>query len=216
MRIILLGPPGAGKGTQAQFLLDTFHIPQISTGDMLRQAVAAGNSLGLEAKKVMAEGKLVSDDLMIALVKERIAQPDCAQGFLLDGFPRTLAQAHALLSHGVHIDLVIELEVDFEEVVHRISGRRFHPASGRTYHIDYHPARVFGQDDETGEPLIQRPDDEEKTVRRRLEVYQAQTFPLIHFYEGLAQDASSGLRYIRVNGMQAVAQVKSDILSALS
>ena len=216
MKIILLGPPGAGKGTQAQFLLDTFHIPQISTGDMLRQAVSAGTPLGQEAKKVMAEGKLVSDDLMIALVKHRIAAPDCRNGFLLDGFPRTLAQAEALLSNHIKIDVVIELQVDFEEVVHRISGRWVHPGSGRTYHVDHHPSKHPGVDDETGEALIQRPDDEEKTIRHRLQVYQDQTFPLIHFYHDLAKKQASGLRYIAVNGMQPVAGVTADILAALS
>lgn len=216
MKIILLGPPGAGKGTQAQFLLDAFKIPQISTGDMLRQAVAAGTPLGLEAKKVMAEGKLVSDDLMIEFVKNRVAEADCACGFLLDGFPRTLAQAQALEAASLHMDAVVELQVDFEEVVHRISGRWMHPSSGRTYHVDYHPPKRAGHDDETGEPLIQRPDDEEATIRRRLQVYQEQTAPLIMFYQNLAQQKGAALKYISVNGMQSVPQVKGDILAALS
>ena len=215
MNIILLGPPGAGKGTQAQFLLDHFKIPQISTGDMLRAAVNAGTSLGLEAKKVMAEGKLVSDDLMIALVRDRVTKADCSHGFLLDGFPRTLAQAEALTESGILIDVVIEIQVNFEEVVHRISGRWVHPGSGRTYHIDYHPPKVAGLDDETNESLIQRPDDEEQTIRRRLEVYKAQTFPLIDYYKAYGMRHPDRLHFISVDGMQSVDQVKSAIFSAL-
>ncbi len=215
MKIILLGPPGAGKGTQAQFLLDHFKIPQISTGDMLRAAVKAGSVLGLQVKEIMETGGLVPDDLMIKLVQDRVALADCRNGFLLDGFPRTLAQALALEAHGLKIDVVIELRVDFEEVVHRISGRRVHPASGRTYHVDYHPPRKPGVDDESGEALIQRPDDREETVRNRLKVYQEQTQPLIAHYQDLAQKHAQQLRYIVVNGMQNVEQVRTEILQAL-
>lgn len=215
MRIILLGPPGAGKGTQARFLLEAFHIPQISTGDMLRAAVKAGTPLGLQAKKIMEEGGLVPDDIMIALVKERVAEPDCTNGFLLDGFPRTLAQAEALSESDIQIDTVIELKADFDEVVRRISGRRVHPASGRTYHIVNHPPKIPGRDDETGEPLIQRPDDEEATVRKRLEVYQAQTLPLIAYYQQLAQKGKAAPHYIVVNGMQSVEAVRADIFKQL-
>jgi adenylate kinase len=215
MKIILLGPPGAGKGTQAQFLLEHFKIPQISTGDMLRSAVKAGTALGVQAKAIMEAGQLVPDDLMIELVQDRVALPDCQNGFLLDGFPRTLAQAEALEAHGLHIDVVIELQVDFEEVVHRISGRRVHPASGRTYHVDYHPPQRAGVDDETGEALIQRPDDQEETVRHRLQVYQAQTQPLVVYYQAFAQQHPQQLRYIAVNGMQSVSEVRAEILRAL-
>ncbi len=215
MRIILLGPPGAGKGTQAQFLLERCGIPQISTGDMLRAAVKAGTPLGLKAKEIMAMGGLVSDEIMIGLVQDRILEADCLKGFLLDGFPRTLAQAEALTLHGIQIDLVIELRVDFEEVVHRISGRRVHPASGRTYHLDYHPPKRSGFDDETGEPLIQRPDDEETTIRHRLKVYQEQTYPLVEYYQQFAQQHPEQLRYVVVDGMRGVEEVKAEIAAAL-
>ncbi|MEC8718371.1 MAG: adenylate kinase, partial [Pseudomonadota bacterium] len=194
MRIILLGAPGAGKGTQAQFLMDRFSIPQISTGDMLRAARAAGTELGQEAERYMSAGELVPDALIIALVKDRIAQPDCLNGFLLDGFPRTIPQAQALDEAGVAIDEVVALDVDDEEIVKRLSGRRVHEASGRIYHVEYNPPRVPGQDDQTGEPLIQRQDDQEETVRRRLEVYRDQTRPLVDFYQGLAADRPT-LRY---------------------
>ena len=215
MRIILLGPPGAGKGTQAQFLLDQFKIPQISTGDMLRSAVKAGTPLGLQVKEIMEQGGLVPDDLMIELVQDRVALDDCKNGFLLDGFPRTLAQAQALDEHGIPIDVVIELRVDFEEVVHRISGRRVHPASGRTYHVDYHPPKKAGFDDETGEALIQRPDDQEATIRNRLEIYQKQTQPLVSYYQVFASQHPQKLHYVVVNGMQAVNEVRAEILKAL-
>ena len=215
MRMILLGPPGAGKGTQAQFLLDHFKIPQISTGDMLRSAVQAGSALGVQAKEMMAAGALVPDDLIIALVQDRIALDDCKNGFLLDGFPRTLGQALALDEHGVQIDLVLELCVDFEEVVHRISGRRVHAASGRTYHVDYHPPKQVGLDDETGEALIQRPDDQEETVRHRLKVYQEQTQPLVRYYQDFATQHPQQLRYVAVNGMLNVNEVRAEILKAL-
>lgn len=216
MRIILLGPPGAGKGTQAQFLLEAFKIPQISTGDMLRAAVKAGTPLGLQAKRIMEEGGLVSDEIMIALVKERVAQADCHNGFLLDGFPRTLAQAKALTDSGIAIDEVIEIKADFEEVIRRISGRRIHPASGRTYHLSNHPPKVLGVDDETGEPLIQRPDDEEATVRNRLKVYETQTMPLVQYYQGLAKTDKNAPHFFAVNGMQSVEAVKNQIFKHLS
>ncbi|MCX7123769.1 MAG: adenylate kinase [Gammaproteobacteria bacterium] len=215
MRVILLGPPGAGKGTQAQFLLDQLKIPQISTGDMLRSAVKAGTPLGLQVKEIMEAGGLVPDDLMIVLVQNRVALNDCKNGFLLDGFPRTLAQAHALREHGIHIDMLIELRVDFEEVVHRISGRRVHAASGRTYHVDYHPPKIVGLDDETGETLIQRRDDQEETVRNRLKIYEDQTQPLVTYYQDLAKRHPKELRYVVVNGMQSVTEVRAEILKAL-
>lgn len=183
MRLMLLGSPGAGKGTQAQFITEFYGIPQISTGAMLRAAAAAGTPLGQKAKAIMDAGQLVSDDIMINLVKERISQPDCKNGFLLDGFPRTIPQAEALVKAGVKLDYVIEIDVDDEEIVHRMSGRLVHPASGRTYHKDYHPPKVAGKDDETGEPLIQRDDDKEETVRHRLKVYHDQTKPLIDYYQ---------------------------------
>ncbi len=206
MRIILLGPPGAGKGTQAQFLLEAFKIPQISTGDMLRAAVKAGTPVGLQAKKIMEAGGLVSDEIMIELVKQRINESDCKNGFLLDGFPRTLAQAEALADNEILIDEVIEIKADYDEVVRRISGRRIHPASGRTYHIDNHPP----VDDETGEPLVQRPDDEEATVRKRLKVYEEQTMPLVAYYQKAAP------HFFAVNGMQSVESVKAEILKNIS
>ncbi len=216
MRIILLGPPGAGKGTQAQFLLEHFNIPQISTGDMLRAAVKAGSALGLKAKKIMEEGGLVSDEIMIGLVQERVKEPDCTNGFLLDGFPRTLAQAEALTNSGIKIDEVIEIKVDIEEVIKRISGRRIHPASGRSYHIHIHPPKVVGLDDETGEPLIQRPDDEEATVRNRLKIYQDQTMPLVAYYKGRAeQDKENAAHFFAVDGMQSVDAVKQAIFAGL-
>lgn len=214
MRIILLGPPGAGKGTQAKFLLEALKIPQISTGDMLRAAVKAGTALGLKAKAIMEKGELVPDDIMIRLVKERVAESDCANGFLLDGFPRTLEQANALRENHIHIDAIVELMVDQEEVVRRISGRRVHPASGRTYHIIYHPPKVAGLDDVTGEPLIQRPDDKEETIRHRLKVYDQQTAPLIHFYRELsARDPR--VKYIAVDGMLPVDEVRQEIFNQL-
>ena len=182
MRIILLGGPGAGKGTQANYIKDKYSVPQISTGDMLRAAVKEGTPLGIEAKKVMDAGGLVSDDIILGLVKERIAQDDCANGFLFDGFPRTLAQAEALKVQGVDIDAVVEIDVDDEEIIKRMSGRRVHPASGRTYHIVFNPPKEEGKDDQTGEPLVQRDDDQEDTVRQRLKVYHDQTEPLIEYY----------------------------------
>ncbi len=213
MRIILLGPPGAGKGTQAQFVCEAFQIPQISTGDMLRAAVSAGSELGRRVKAVMDSGALVSDDIIIELVKERIAEPDCARGFLFDGFPRTIPQAEALDKAGVVIDAVIEIVVPAEDIVRRMSGRRVHPASGRVYHIDFNPPREPGKDDETGEELVQRDDDREETVRERLDVYQRQTHPLVQFYKGKA--AQSTLAFSEVDGRGEVKEVQQRVLAAL-
>ena len=213
MRLLLLGPPGAGKGTQAQFICETCGIPQISTGDMLRAAIAAGTPLGKMAQSVMARGELVSDDLVIGLVKERLAEPDCESGFLFDGFPRTIPQAEALLEAGVAIDRVIEIQVDDDEVVRRITGRRVHESSGRVYHVQFNPPRVPDRDDETGEPLTQRIDDKERTVRDRLAVYRRQTEPLVDFYTALARTAS--LEYRAVDGAGDVESVKRDVLEGL-
>jgi adenylate kinase len=216
MRIILLGGPGAGKGTQASFIKDKYGIPQISTGDMLRAAVAEGTPLGIEAKKVMDAGGLVSDEIILGLVRERIAKDDCSRGFLFDGFPRTLAQAEALKEQGVSIDAVVEIDVDDEEIVRRMSGRRVHPASGRTYHIVFNPPQQEGKDDATGEPLVQRDDDKEATVRQRLKVYHDQTEPLIGYYSELASEARDGApRYIRVSGIGKVEGVRDTIFSEL-
>ncbi len=217
MRLILLGGPGAGKGTQAGFLKEHFQIPQISTGDMLRAAVKAGTPLGLEAKSVMDSGGLVSDDLIIELVKERLTEPDCENGFLFDGFPRTIPQAEALKSHQVSIDHVLEIAVPDEEIVKRMSGRRVHLASGRTYHIEYNRPRVEGVDDETGEPLVQREDDEEQTVRKRLSVYHEQTEPLVGFYRDWAEsDAKAAPRYSQINGIGSLEDINQRALMALS
>ena len=214
MRLILLGPPGAGKGTQAQFICETCGIPQISTGDMLRAAIAAGTALGRMAQSVMQRGDLVSDDIVIALVKERIAQPDCEAGFLFDGFPRTIPQAEAMLEAGVEIDRVIELQLGDGEVVRRITGRRVHEPSGRVYHVLFNPPRVADRDDETGEPLTQRSDDEEGTVRDRLDVYRRQTEPLVDFYRELSRTTS--LAYRAVDGAGDVDGVRRNILEALA
>ncbi|MBD8684593.1 adenylate kinase [Pseudomonas sp. CFBP 13719] len=215
MRVILLGAPGAGKGTQAKFITEKFGIPQISTGDMLRAAVKAGSELGVLAKSVMDSGGLVSDDLIIALVKERIAQPDCANGFLFDGFPRTIPQAEALVTNGVELDHVLEIAVDDEEIVQRIAGRRVHEASGRVYHTVYNPPREAGKDDETGEALVQRKDDTEETVRHRLSVYHSQTKPLVAFYNELA--ATHGKpKCSHVEGVGSVADITAKVLAALS
>ncbi|MEW5248203.1 adenylate kinase [Microbulbifer discodermiae] len=217
MRIILLGAPGAGKGTQARFITEKFAIPQISTGDMLRAAVREGTPLGLQAKDVMAAGKLVSDDLIIALVKERIAQQDCANGFLFDGFPRTIPQAQALLDADVAIDHVLELEVDDEEIVKRLSGRRVHEDSGRVYHIAYNPPKQEGLDDVTGEPLVQRNDDCEETVRSRLSVYHEQTEPLVGFYRELTQrQPETAPKYSKVVGIGSVDEICQQVSSALT
>ena len=209
MRIILLGAPGAGKGTQAQFLMGKYGIPQISTGDMLRAAIKAGTELGLAAKKVMDEGKLVSDELIIGLVKERIAQDDCANGFLLDGFPRTIPQADAMKEAGIAVEHVIEFDVPDEVIVERMGGRRVHPGSGRVYHVTYNPPKVEGKDDETGEELVIRPDDEEATVRKRLGIYHEQTKPLVDYYSAAA---SEGLcQYHKIDGTQAVESVSEKL-----
>ncbi len=216
MRIILLGPPGAGKGTQAQFIMQAFDIPQISTGDMLRAAVKAGTELGLKVKEVMDSGALVSDDIIIALVKERIQQDDCQNGFLFDGFPRTIPQAQAMIDAGVNVDNVLEIYVDDEEIVKRMSGRRVHEGSGRVYHVIYNPPKQEGIDDETGERLIQRKDDSEETVRKRLEIYHQQTEVLVEFYQQLnEQNGSPPPRYHRVNGVGDVDEIKSSVLTAL-
>lgn len=217
MRLILLGGPGAGKGTQANYIKEKFKIPQISTGDMLRAAVKAGTSLGLAAKKIMDEGGLVSDDIILGLVTERIKEPDCANGFLFDGFPRTLPQAGAMKDAGVKIDYVVEIAVDDEEIVKRMSGRRVHLSSGRTYHVVFNPPKVAGKDDVTGEDLIQRDDDQEETVRKRLQVYHDQTEPLISYYSQWA--ASGGVnapKCVRVEGIGKVESIRDAIFNVLS
>ena len=217
MRLILLGAPGAGKGTQAAFICKQFGIPQISTGDMLRAAVKAGTPLGLQADAVMKSGALVSDDLIIALVKERIAQPDCAGGFLFDGFPRTIPQADAMKAAGVKLDYVLEIDVPFDAIIERMSGRRSHPASGRTYHVKFNPPKVAGKDDETGEDLVQRPDDEEATVKKRLDVYSAQTRPLVDYYSQWAATGDAGApKYRRIAGIGSVDEITRNALAALS
>ena len=213
MRIILLGPPGAGKGTQAQTLTKAFSIPQISTGDMLRAAIKAGTPLGMQAKAVMDEGKLVSDEIILGLVKERITADDCANGFLFDGFPRTIPQAEALVAAGIDIDAVVELQVPDEKIVKRMSGRRVHLASGRTYHIVYNPPKVEGKDDVTGEDLVIRADDQEDTVRSRLEVYHKQTEPLVAFYKDLASKGKT--YYLELDGDRPVETIADEMVSAL-
>lgn len=213
MKVILLGPPGAGKGTQANIIKRTFSIPQISTGDMLRAAVEAGTPLGKEAKKVMDAGELVSDTLILQLVKERIAKEDCQNGYLFDGFPRTLAQADGMKSSGIDIDVVVEINLADAEIIKRMSGRRIHPASGRVYHVLFNPPRVENTDNETGEPLIQRDDDREDTVRKRLEVYHSQTAPLIDYYSMMA--AQGGLRYVRIEGAGDVNEISKTVISKL-
>lgn len=216
MKIILLGPPGAGKGTQANFICEAFKIPQISTGDMLRTAVKAATPIGLEAKKIMDEGELVSDDLILALVKERITREDCSSGFLFDGFPRTIAQAEGMRVAKIDVDYVVELQVEDEAIVERMSGRRVHLGSGRTYHIVYNPPKQPDIDDITGEPLTQREDDKEETVRNRLKVYHNQTAPLIAFYKGLqANMAVKAPQYLQINGMQDITDIKNSIISGL-
>ncbi len=216
MRVILLGAPGAGKGTQAKYIMEKFGIPQISTGDMLRAAVREGTELGLQVKDIMASGGLVSDDLIIALVKERIQADDCKNGFLFDGFPRTIPQAQALVDAGVAIDNVVEIYVEDEEIVSRLSGRRVHLDSGRIYHVTYNPPKQEGVDDETGEALIQRDDDKEETVRKRLTVYHDQTEPLVDFYKNLTdQQGGPAPKYHRVEGVGNVDEIKSHLFSAL-
>ena len=216
MRLILLGAPGAGKGTQATFICQRLGIPQISTGDMLRAAVKAGTPLGIEAKKVMDAGGLVSDGIIIGLVKERLALPDCAKGFLFDGFPRTLPQADAMKAAGVKLDLVLEIDVPDEAIIDRMSGRRVHVASGRSYHVKFNPPKVDGKDDATGEPLIQRDDDKEVTVKKRLQVYQSQTRPLVAYY---AQWAATGddmaPRCARISGTGSVEEITARVMGAL-
>ena len=216
MRVILLGAPGAGKGTQAQYICKEFGIPQISTGDMLRAAVKAETPLGLAAKEVMDAGRLVSDDIIIGLVKERLEQPDCASGCLFDGFPRTIPQAEALRDSGVNIDHVVEVAVDDEEIIERMAGRRMHLASGRTYHIIYNPPKKDGLDDETGDPLIQRDDDQESVVRDRLSVYHEQTEPLIHFYSSWAKTDPAGAPTMnRIQGVGQVEEIRDEIFTVL-
>jgi adenylate kinase len=216
MRVILLGPPGAGKGTQANLIKDKFGIPQISTGDMLRAAVSAGTPLGLEAKKIIDAGKLVSDEIVIGLVKDRIAQSDCAKGFLLDGFPRTIPQAEAMKSAGIDVDYVVEIDVPDEEIVKRMSGRRVHLSSGRTYHVLYNPPKKEGIDDISGEALIQREDDSEETVKKRLDVYHSQTRPLVEYYSSWAAEADKRApKYVRITGIGSVDEIRDSIFRAL-
>ncbi len=217
MRLILLGPPGAGKGTQAAFIKERFGIPQISTGDMLRAAVKAGTPLGVAAKKVMDAGGLVSDDIIIGLVKDRLQEPDCASGYLFDGFPRTIPQADAMKAAGVRIDFVLEIDVEDAEVIQRMSGRRVHPGSGRTYHVRFNPPKVADRDDLTGEPLIQRDDDKEATVRKRLDVYRAQTRPLVDYYSAWAatRDAKAP-GYRRIEGLGKVDAIRDLAFAALT
>jgi len=220
MRLILLGAPGAGKGTQAQFICEQFAIPQISTGDMLRAAVKAGTELGVAAKKIMDAGGLVSDDIIIGLVKDRLTQPDCSKGYLFDGFPRTIPQAQAMKDAGVPIDYVLEIDVPFDAIIDRMSGRRVHPASGRTYHVKFNPPKVEGKDDVTGDPLIQRDDDKEETVRKRLQVYDDQTRPLVDYYSSWAvktspSDKVKAPAYRKVNGTGSVNEITTSIFAAL-
>jgi adenylate kinase len=220
MRLILLGAPGAGKGTQATFICKQYGIPQISTGDMLRAAVKAGTPIGLQAKAVMDSGALVSDEIIIGLVKERIQQADCAKGFLFDGFPRTIAQADAMKDAGVKLDYVLEIDVPFDAIIERMSGRRSHPASGRTYHVKFNPPKVEGKDDVTGEPLIQREDDKAETVQKRLDVYSAQTRPLVDYYGNWAKaPTSTGVaapKYRAIQGTGSVEDITAKALAALN
>ena len=216
MRLILLGAPGAGKGTQASFICQHHGIPQISTGDMLRAAVKAGTAMGLAAKKVMDSGGLVGDDIIIGLVKERIAQPDCAKGFLFDGFPRTIPQADAMKQAGVKLDVVLEIDVPFDAIIERMSGRRVHVASGRTYHVRFNPPKVEGIDDLTGEALIQRDDDKEETVKKRLEVYSAQTRPLVNYYAAWSEkEPALAPRYRAISGQGSVEEITERAFKAL-
>jgi adenylate kinase len=217
MRLILLGPPGAGKGTQANFIKEKYNIPQISTGDMLRAAIKAGTELGLAAKKVMDAGGLVSDDIMIGLVKDRLQEPDCANGYLFDGFPRTVAQADAMKDNGINVDYVLEIDVPDELIVERMSGRRSHPASGRVYHTKFNPPKVADIDDATGEPLVQRDDDKEETVLKRLSVYHNQTEVLLGYYNKWAQSGLPGApKYRKISGVGPVEQVRDAAFAALS
>jgi adenylate kinase len=211
MRLILLGPPGAGKGTQANFIKEKFAIPQISTGDMLRAAVKAGTPLGMAAKKVMDAGQLVSDDIIIGLVKERLKDADCAKGYLFDGFPRTIPQADAMKNAGVRIDYVVEIDVPDDDIIGRMTGRRVHPASGRTYHVKFNPPKVEGKDDVTGEPLVQRDDDREETVKKRLDVYRSQTRPLVDYYSSQPR-----VKYRKISGLGPVDEVTRRVFAALT
>jgi len=216
VRLILLGPPGAGKGTQANFIREHFRIPQVSTGDMLRAAVKADTPLGIAAKEVMDAGQLVSDDIIIRLVKERLREPDCKNGCLFDGFPRTIPQAEAMRDSGVDLDFVVEIEVDNDEIIQRLSGRRVHPASGRNYHLKFNPPRIAGKDDLTGEPLVQRDDDREETVRKRLEVYLQQTRPLVDYYsKWAAQGDSRAPKYRKISGVGSLAEIRERVFAAL-
>lgn len=217
MRLILLGPPGAGKGTQANFIKEKFGIPQISTGDMLRAAVKAGTPLGVEAKKVMDAGGLVSDDIIIGLVKDRLKEADCQSGYMFDGFPRTIPQAEAMKAAGVKLDYVLEIDVPFDAIIERMSGRRSHPASGRTYHVTFNPPKVAGKDDVTGEDLVQREDDKEETVKKRLDVYSAQTRPLVDYYANwAAQDAVNAPKYRAISGTGTVEEITARAMAALA
>jgi adenylate kinase len=216
MRLILLGAPGAGKGTQATFICQKYNIPQISTGDMLRAAVKAGTPLGIQAKSIMESGGLVSDELIINLVKERIAQADCQNGFLFDGFPRTIPQADAMKAAGVALDFVVEIDVPFEAIIERMSGRRSHPASGRTYHVKFNPPMVAGLDDLTSEPLVQRDDDKEETVKKRLDIYSAQTRPLVEYYSSwAAKEPEKAPKYRAISGMGTVDSITERLLESL-
>ncbi len=217
MRIILLGPPGAGKGTQAQVITQQFQIPQISTGDMLRAAVKAGSELGVAAKKIMDAGGLVSDEIIIGLVKERLTQPDCVNGCLFDGFPRTIPQAQALIAAGVTIDHVVEIAVPDAEIISRLSGRRVHPASGRVYHIAHNPPKVAGKDDVSGDDLVQRDDDKEETIKKRLEIYHEQTVLLVSFYQQLAASGdTTAPKYAKIEGVGSVDSISAKVTSVLS
>ncbi len=217
MRLILLGGPGAGKGTQATFLTEKFGIPQISTGDMLRAAVKAGTPLGIQAKEIMDAGGLVSDEIIIGLIKDRLNQDDCSSGYLLDGFPRTIPQADAMRENNINVDYVVEINVDDAEIIKRMSGRRAHLASGRTYHIEYNPPKVEGKDDVTGESLVQRDDDKEETVKKRLSVYHEQTEPLINYYKDFADsDTDDAPNYVTINGIGSVESIRDTIFKALS
>jgi len=216
MRLILLGGPGAGKGTQATFLTEKFGIPQISTGDMLRAAVKAGTPLGLQAKKIMDAGQLISDEIITGLVKDRVSESDCENGYLLDGFPRTIPQANAMREHGIDVDYVVEINVDDAEIIKRMSGRRAHLPSGRTYHIVYNPPKKEDIDDITGEPLVQRDDDQEETVRKRLSVYHEQTEPLVSYYQDYANSGeSSSPKYVQIEGIGSVEDIRNTIFAAL-
>jgi adenylate kinase len=215
MRLILLGPPGAGKGTQAAYITEHFGIPQISTGDMLRAAVKAGTPLGIAAKKIMDSGGLVSDEIIIGLVQDRLTQPDCKKGYLFDGFPRTIPQADALKLAQVGLDFVVEIAVPEQDIIERMSGRRIHPASGRSYHLRFNPPKVAEQDDVTGEPLVQRDDDKEETVKHRLNVYRDQTRPLIDYYSSWAESDATAPRYRKVEGVGSVDEIKAKIFASL-